>query len=84
MTQTGAWEKLRPPTQGALLAQARLETGLELQESWERWALQELVSGMSRAPGEKEVCRALHRAAHLPMNGDEQIGVYFLLPCLKT
>ena len=63
MTQTGVWEKLRPPTQGALPAQARLEKGLELQESGEWWALPELVSGMSRAPGKKEICRALHRAA---------------------
>lgn len=66
------------------MAQARLGTGLELQEQGEWWALQELVPGASETPAKKEAYRALHRAAHLPMNGDEQTRVDLLLSCLKA
>lgn len=37
---------------------------------------------MSETPAKKEACRALHRAAHLPMHRDEQIGAD-LLPVLS-
>lgn len=65
-------------------AQARLGTGLELQEQGEWWALQELLSGASETPAKKEAYRALHRAAHLSMNGDEQTRVDLLQSCLKA